>query len=331
MRADRLLSLLLFLQSRGKVTAAQVAAELEISIATARRDLEALSAAGVPVTVQPGRGGGWRLIGGARTNLTGLSGGESRALFWMLGTAGLAGPDTRLATRKLIRALPRSLRSEAEVLATRIHYDHTTWAEMPRSDEGLDLLETLRTALVRKHVVDFGYVHRDGSAAALTATPLGLVAKAGVWYFVARTDAVRTYRVDRITEAAPANPAIPVPDVEADDDFDLARYWAAHVDEVEALRSTVTATISCPHWTVPILRAHFGRYFTVVEESSEFTIAEVQANLVVALAEQLAGWGRTIEVLAPPELRRELARIGAELVEYNDHASTTHPTQGGTT
>ncbi|MCD1285561.1 helix-turn-helix transcriptional regulator [Brevibacterium sp. GP-SGM9] len=329
MRADRLLSLLLFLQSRGKVTAAQVAAELEISIATARRDLEALSAAGVPVTVQPGRGGGWRLIGGARTNLTGLSGGESRALFWMLGTAGLAGPDTRLATRKLIRALPESLRAEAEVLATRIHYDHASWAEIPRSGERFELLETLRTALVRKHVVEFSYVHRDGSAETLPAAPLGLVAKAGIWYFVAHSDMVRTYRVDRIVEVKPTDPATPLSDV--DTDFDLAAYWAAHVDEVEALRSTVTSTISCPHWTVPILRAHFGRYFTVVEESSEFTIAEVQANLVVALAEQLAGWGRTIEVLSPPELRHELARIGAELVEYNDHASTTHPTQGGTT
>lgn len=125
MRADRLLALLLFLQSREQVTAAEVAAELEVSLATARRDLEALSAAGVPVHVRPGRGGGWGLLGGARTNLTGLGGPEARSLFWMLGTAGLSDPDTRLATRKLFRALPESLRAEAEVLATTIHYDHT--------------------------------------------------------------------------------------------------------------------------------------------------------------------------------------------------------------
>ena len=114
MRADRLIALLLLLQSRGRVTAATVAAELEVSLATARRDLEALSAAGVPLYVQSGRGGGWQLIGDARTNLSGLSVYESRAVFWLLGTAGLASPQTRLATKKLIRALPESMRDEAE-------------------------------------------------------------------------------------------------------------------------------------------------------------------------------------------------------------------------
>lgn len=328
MRADRLLALLLFLQTRGKVTAAQVAEELEISIATARRDLEALSTAGVPVYVQPGRGGGWQLIGGARTNLTGFSGHEARALFWMLGTAGLSGPETRVATRKLIRALPESLRAEAETLATRIHYDHTTWGKAPPTDEGHELLDTLRDALLHQQTLSIRYSGRNGTADMHAASPLGLVAKAGTWYLVARTDRVRTYRVDHITEAAAAepNPSAPVgmasgslatASAANDSGFDLASYWAAHVEEVEALRSSVTATIRCPNWTVPILSAHFARYFTVVTEDTDFTIAEVRAHLIVALAEQLAGWGRTVEVLSPPELRRELARIGGELIEYD--------------
>ena len=327
MRADRLLALLLFLQTRGKVTAAQVAEELEISIATARRDLEALSTAGVPVYVQPGRGGGWQLIGGARTNLTGFSGHEARALFWMLGTAGLSGPETRVATRKLIRALPESLRAEAETLAMRIHYDHTTWGKKPPSDEGHELLDILRDALVHRQSLNIRYTGRAGATDIHTASPLGLVAKAGTWYLVARADRVRTYRVDRITAAQAVEPNADVPrgitsdrptaSAANDADFDLASYWAAHVEEVEARRSSVTATIRCPNWSVPILSAHFGRYFTVVTEHTDFTVAEVRANLIVALAEQLAGWGRTVEVLSPPELRRELARIGAELIGYD--------------
>jgi predicted DNA-binding transcriptional regulator YafY len=179
MRADRLIALVLFLQSRGKVTAAEVAAELDISIPTARRDLEALSAAGVPVYGQPGRGGGWQLVGGARTNLTGLSEHESKSLFWMLGTAGLSDPGTRAATRKLVRALPSTLQDEAEILATRIHYDHTTWGELPRTADRSEVLDALRSALVNRRTLRIRYTKRDGTADETTAQPLGLVAKAG--------------------------------------------------------------------------------------------------------------------------------------------------------
>ena len=87
MRADRLITALLLLQRRGRVTAAELAAELEVSVATARRDLEALSAAGIPVYPQPGRGGGWSLVGGARTDLSGLSAPEAQALFRLAGPA----------------------------------------------------------------------------------------------------------------------------------------------------------------------------------------------------------------------------------------------------
>lgn len=326
MRADRLLALLLFLQSRDQVTAAEVAAELEVSLATARRDLEALSAAGVPVHVRPGRGGGWGLLGGARTNLTGLGGPEARSLFWMLGTAGLSDPDTRLATRKLIRALLESLRAEAEVLAMTIHYDHTPWSRTPTTDDAVrDRLEALRTALIGDRLIEADYTSRDGTGRHTALRPLGLVAKAGVWYLVADPadaadsgDRARAYRVDRLGEVVVESPSPDGPSAAQRPgrprDFDLAGFWAGHVAEVESLRSSVTARISCPAWALPILQAQFGRYLTVVTEGDDTVIATVGANLVAALAEQLAGWGRTVEVLDPPELRTELARIGAELV-----------------
>mgnify|MGYP000560113804 CR=1 FL=1 len=344
MRADRLLALLLFLQSREQVTAAEVAAELEVSLATARRDLEALSAAGVPVHVRPGRGGGWGLLGGARTNLTGLGGPEARSLFWMLGTAGLSDPDTRLATRKLIRALPESLRSEAEVLATTIHYDHTPWSRTPMSDDAVrDRLEALRAALIGDRLIEADYTSRDGTRRRIALRPLGLVAKAGVWYLVAdpadtadTADGARTYRVDRLggVVVGPPRPEDDPTRTGRPRDLDLAGFWARHVAEVESLRSSVTARIRCPAWTLPILEAQFGRYLTVVAEDTDTVFVTVGGNLVVALAEQLAGWGRTLEVLDPPEVRTELARIGAELTDAYSHSPTDdtmrrhpHPTR----
>src|SRR4249919_202067 len=112
-RADRLVAVLLILQARGRVTAAQLADELEISERTARRDLEALAMAGVPVYSQAGRGGGWSLVGGARTDLSGLTASEARALFLMAGPSA-ATPQVKAALRKLVRALPETFRASAE-------------------------------------------------------------------------------------------------------------------------------------------------------------------------------------------------------------------------
>src|SRR5436305_3606012 len=114
MRADRLVATLLLLQARGKVTAAEVADELEVSERTARRDLEALGLAGLPIYSVQGRGGGWRLAGGGRTDLSGLSSAEARALFLVAGPSSTATPEVRAALRKLVRALPEGFRAEAE-------------------------------------------------------------------------------------------------------------------------------------------------------------------------------------------------------------------------
>src|SRR5690349_3836693 len=127
MRADRLVATLLLLQSRGRVTAADLAAELETSVATARRDLEALSAAGIPVYPQPGRGGGWSLVGGARTDLTGLSAAETQALFRLVGPAAAVSDEARTALRKLVRALPATFRADAEAAAGATLVDPAGW------------------------------------------------------------------------------------------------------------------------------------------------------------------------------------------------------------
>ena len=116
-RADRLMAILLMLQQREQVTAAEVAMELEVSERTARRDLEALAVGGVPVYSIQGRGGGWRLLGGARTDLSGLTASEARALFLVAGPASTATPAVKAALRKLVRALPEPFREQAEAAA----------------------------------------------------------------------------------------------------------------------------------------------------------------------------------------------------------------------
>ena len=113
MRADRLIAALMVLQARGGITASELAAELEVSERTARRDLEALAMSGVPIYSQAGRGGGWRLIGGARTDLTGLSSEESRALFLGLSDGVERDPMLEAALRKLLVALPERFRDDA--------------------------------------------------------------------------------------------------------------------------------------------------------------------------------------------------------------------------
>ncbi len=323
MRADRLIALLLLLQSRGRVTAVEVAAELEVSLATARRDLEALSAAGIPVYAQPGRGGGWRLVGNATTNLSGLSGPQSRALFWLLGTAGLSNPQTRVATMKLIRALPQSLRSEAERLASCVHYDHRAWGGAP--GEAADGLELLREAIVNRKVVRATYTARSAAPRERRLRPLGLVCKAGAWYLVADDGrGPRTFRQARLTEAQLTGETFDSPT-----DFDLVDYWQAHTRDVEALRSGVAATLRVPTWAASILRTQLGHHCTVLNAQAPHAVVEVRAHSLTGLAEQLAGWGDRIDVVSPEALRAELHRIGTELTDHHRSAGHQPATAAG--
>src|SRR6185312_878630 len=149
MRADRLMAVLLLLQQREQVTAAEVARELEISERTARRDLDALSTAGVPVYATPGRGGGWRLVGGARTDLSGLTAGEARALFLVAGPASATTPAVKAALRKLVRALPEPFRTQAEAAASSLVTDPQRWGSDPVERRSPPMLDALQDAVIR--------------------------------------------------------------------------------------------------------------------------------------------------------------------------------------
>lgn len=308
MRADRLVAALLFMQSRGRVTAAELAAELEVSVATARRDLEALSAAGVPVYPQPGRGGGWALVGGARTDLSGLSATEARALFLLVGPAAAASGEAKTAMRKLVRALPRTFRADAEAAAAATMVDPTRWSERERPRPAV--VDLLQDAVVRRRKVRLTYTDARREHTERLVDPWGLVDKDDVWYLVAGTPrGRRTFRVDRVVAAeATGEPA------ERPEDFALDEAWQDVVGEVERRRSRTWATVLLDSRFVPVLRGHFGRHCHLDELLDDGRAqVRVAAPTPLDIARNLAGWGAMVEVLEPVAVQAQLARIGAEL------------------
>jgi predicted DNA-binding transcriptional regulator YafY len=309
-RADRLVATLLLLQARGRVTAAEVAAELEVSLATARRDLEALSGAGIPVYPQAGRGGGWQLVGGARTDLSGLTAAEAQALFLLLGPASSVRPPARAALRKLLRALPATFRADAQAAADAIVTDATRWGERDRARA--PLVDALEAAVIRRRKVRLRYASRTRERTERIVEPWGLVDKDAVWYLIAGTpDGQRTFRVDRIVDAIVTDEK-----AERPADFDLAAEWQRVVDDVERQRSTVWATVLVPTRYVAVLRDQFGRHCEPVRTMADGrTRVRLAAPEPLMIAEHLAGWGALIEVEEPDSVRAELARIGAELVQ----------------
>lgn len=310
MRADRLVAALLLIQSRGRITAAGLAAELEVSVATARRDLEAMSAAGIPVYPQPGRGGGWSLVGGARTDLSGLNASEAQALFLLVGPAAAVSGEAKSALRKLVGALPQTFREEAEAAAGATMIDPTRWGD--RNRDRPTLVDDLQGAVVRRRKVRLTYAGRGGDRTERVIDPWGLVDKDDVWYLIAGTEkGRRTFRVDRIVAAEATDQA-----AERPDDFDLDAAWEEVVNEMEERRSRTWATVLVDARYLPVMQDRFGRHCRTEDLLDDGRArVRVGASIPLDLARNLAGWGGLVEVEGPPEVQKLLARIGAELAE----------------
>src|SRR5436309_5206544 len=229
MRADRLLSLLLLLQARGRLTGRELAKRLEVSARTVHRDMEALSTAGVPVFAWRGARGGWQLDEGWRTRVPGLDEAELRALLMaqprMIGDARLPRAAER-ALEKLMAALPVSLREQAASIRQRLYVDPTGWRG---TSENLAMLPTVQDAVARDRKITMRYWRADREPVERTVDPLGLVAKGNAWYLVARSaDRLRTYRVSRIEDVKLlGRPS------ERPADFELEAYWRSSTKEFE--------------------------------------------------------------------------------------------------
>ncbi len=309
MRADRLVAVLMLLQTRGRITAGEVAAELEISERTARRDLDALAMAGLPVYSQPGRNGGWELLGGARTDLSGLNAAEARALFLVAGPSP-ATPELKAALRKLVRALPEPFRADARAAATAVVVDPNEWGRANPTRPPPEHLDALQRAVIEGEQVELGYVARDRASSTRVVHPLGLAAKGTVWYLVADTDAgLRTFRVDRVASVVhTGQPAV------RPDGFDLAQAWRMISAEVDQLRAPVRVAAAAEVGVVQLLRWVFDTRVRVGPVRPDGRIdVEVAGPSVPALAGRLAGFGARLEIFEPSELREALVRIGAEL------------------
>jgi predicted DNA-binding transcriptional regulator YafY len=300
------------MQSRGRVTASGLAEELEISVATARRDLEALSAAGIPVYPQAGRGGGWQLLGGGRTDLSGLSADEARALFLLVGPAAAVAPDAKLALRKLVRALPETFRAGAEAAAEAVVLDPARWGSAEVAAP--EFLPALKDAVVERRKVQLTYRGWNREPEERIVDPWGLVEKASVWYLIGGVDGEqRSFRLDRIREVVVIDVTATRPD-----NFDLDAAWASVMAEIDRVRTRTSATIRAETGIVPYLRELFGASGIVeIRRDTHSVELEVSAPTEALIARKLAGWGDQFEILRPESLAIELGRLGRELTARN--------------
>jgi predicted DNA-binding transcriptional regulator YafY len=298
MRASRLVSFLLVLQTRGQLTAEELAERLEVSERTVQRDAQALAAAGVPIVSVRGPAGGYRLERGYRTKLTGLDAVEAEALF--VGPAAELGLGRELAAArlKLLASLPGELQERAGRAARLFHVDMKGWF---REEDRVPHLPVIAGALWRGRRLDMRY--REGAAVvSRRLDPLGLVLKAGVWYLLARRRGEeRVYRVSRIVSARErAEPST------RPRDFDLAAAWAQRSKAFERDRPQIEVTVRVPRDEVRYLRGA-----QIVEDGERPAVVAKFDGLDHAFHGVLA-YGPLAEVLAPRELRERVAAAAAE-------------------
>ncbi|MFG3505091.1 helix-turn-helix transcriptional regulator [Streptomyces sp. NPDC047821] len=316
MKSSRLLSILLLLQTRGRMTAAQLAAELEVSVRTVYRDVEALHTAGVPLYGDAGHRGGYELLAGYRTRLTGLSAGEAEALF----LTALPGPAAELglgpavagARLKLRAALPPALREQADRMSRRFHLDAPGWYAR---DDDVPFLPAVADAVWRGRVLDVRYRRWTAPTdVERRLEPYGLVLKAGRWYVVAARpggSGPRTYRVDQILRLTVTDEECAVPD-----GFDLAAYWREHQRDFHARLHRGTALVRLsPRGVSRLTGAARAAAGSGTVEPDGWTRAVVPVESADDAHDRFLALGADVEVLAPPGLRARLAATARLLAE----------------
>ncbi|MFE7661271.1 helix-turn-helix transcriptional regulator [Streptomyces celluloflavus] len=339
MKSDRLLAILLLLQTRGRVPAGELAERLEVSARTVYRDIESLSAAGVPVYAERGRHGGIALLPGFRTDVTGLTTDEARALF-ILATQGAhtaLGLDDALgsALRKVMAALPAPHRPAAELASRRILVDPDRWRGGPRPTVDLGVLHT---AVFTDRRLRIRYRHSgETRLRTYTVDPYGLVAKAGTWYLVAdRRGGPRLFRADRVASATVTDAP-----VRRREGVELAGVWELLRRRVEERPAGVRVTARIRRDRLDLAVRLLGGALTGAPpaaddvpggagkgdgpDPSDDAWATVQLTYpVLSAVRQLLQFGDSVEVLAPPEARQVMAE-GAAAVTRLYAADGTGP------
>lgn len=318
MRASRLVSLLLLLQTRGRMTARELADQLEVSVRTVYRDADSLTAAGVPLYADRGPAGGYRLVDGYRTRLTGLTTGEAETLFLagMPGPAAELGLGTVLATAelKLLAALPPELRSRAGRIRERFHLDAPGWHH--EDDRPLHLA-AVADAVWNQRAIRVRYQRWRGEVTR-TLEPLGVVLKGGAWYVVARTDEeIRTYRAARILDLELLDGRFERPE-----GFHLAEFWRSWLRQYEARLYPEEAVVRLSPRGLDMLKHLFDPVVARAAHASDalpdddgWTTIALPIESVTHAAVELLRLGADAEVLAPPELRERMTEAAEALVQ----------------
>ncbi len=321
MKSDRLLSVLLLLQSRGRVTERELAERLEVSQRTVHRDMEALSAARVPLSAVRGAQGGWELEKGWRTQVPGLNEGELRALLMAqpraLGHSRLAAA-AESALNKLMAALPVPMQAQAAAMRERLHVDPTGWRG---TGEDLSMLAVVQEAVAGDRKLAFDYTRADGQKGARTVEPLGMVAKGLTWYLVARSaNGMRTYRVSRMEGVT-----VLAGKFERPAQFDLAAYWKESTAKLEQQRGGFEVRLLATRGAARRL-TEWGAVRPVEGENDDGAAAGEETRVLqsnqapegwVALTASfdsvgeaqflVLGLGARVQVVGPDEFRRRIA------------------------
>jgi predicted DNA-binding transcriptional regulator YafY len=312
-KAERLLSALLLLQAHGRLSGSELAKRLEVSTRTVHRDMEALSASGVPVYALRGAQGGWCLDEGWRTQVPGLDEVELRALLMaqprVIGDSRLAAAAER-ALGKLMAAMPGALRDQAVSIRQRLFVDTTAWRG---TVEDLTLLPIVQDAVSRDRKLRIDYRKPNGERSVRIVDPLGLVAKGSTWYLVAETaKGARTFRVSRIEAARVLDKPCRRPP-----QFDLEEYWRASTERFLEMRQKTEVTLRLEVRAAAPIR----RWIMVLEEVESrdgWETLRVQFSHPDEAFFVVLGMGAHAQVLEPESLR---GRVASEIFKMAEQVS----------
>lgn len=316
MRADRLISILLLLQIRGKMTTKELANELEVTERTIHRDMEALSAAGIPVVAERGKSGGWKLLDQYRTNLTGLKDNELKSLFispsfQLLSDLGLS-KDWHDARQKMVAAMPNSFQKDSLEAWNRIHVDTSSWKQPP---EKIEFFKILQQAIWDEKKLQIIYERADGEEIFRKINPLGLVAKGSTWYLIASSDEkIRNYRASRLISVTLTDETFSRPI-----NFDLAKYWT---------ESTHNFIKSLPKYEVNVeitpsifQRIRFtGRFVQIDKIDSPSKNGWIPIDFCFDTEQEaidyILGFGDQIRIVQPDSLKQKIYNMAKRVVHF---------------
>ncbi|WP_368654127.1 helix-turn-helix transcriptional regulator [Ornithinibacillus sp. 4-3] len=316
MRADRLMSIMILLQNRGKMTAKELANELEVSDRTILRDMDALTNAGIPIVSQRGKEGGWNLLDNFRSKLSGLNIDDMKSLFLfpseeLLEDLGLNNQllDTR---QKLLAAIPDTYRGEAQAIWERIHIDSGTWRQ---SKEKKDALHIVQQAVWNNKKLRIHYEQADGEQKERLIEPLGLVAKGNKWYLVAvRNGELRNYRVSRIHKAKVEKETFNRPV-----HFNLAKYWEQSKERF--VQNLPKYDVQVEIHPKIIKRITFtGKFVQVIQTENlngdKWIPATLRFNDKQEAIEFILGFANKIKIISPEDLPDKVVLLAMSVIDF---------------